>query len=174
MRLAPLSPAALYLILAGCASDPDYGSVALWNGEARIETPDQPLQCVPYARERSGINIRGDAGTWWELAAGRYERSSTPKLGSVLVLMGYGGAHRGHVAVVTAVESDRQIRVDHANWFGDGRIYRDDPVVDVSSDNDWSSVRVWDIRDNVLGSRTYPVQGFIGPEPENSLVASGD
>jgi hypothetical protein len=29
------------------------------------------LQCVPYARQVSGIQIYGDAWTWWDQAAGR-------------------------------------------------------------------------------------------------------
>jgi len=140
---------------------------------ASIEAPDQPVQCVPYARNHSGVNLFGDAGSWWDQAAGHYTRSSEPSLGSVLVLTGYAGPHRGHLAVVIAMDSPRQIRVDHANWFNDGRIYRDDPVVDVSPDNDWSEVRVWNARDNVLGARTYLVRGFIGPgSDENQRVAS--
>ena len=64
----------------------------------------------------------------------------------------------------------RQIRVDHANWLDDGRIYRNDPVIDVSPENDWSAVRVWDTRDNVLGARTYLVRGFIGPDRERTTA----
>jgi hypothetical protein len=33
------------------------------------------LQCVPYARAQSGIEIRGNAGTWWAQAEGRYARA---------------------------------------------------------------------------------------------------
>ena len=32
--------------------------------------------CVPYARARTGIELRGDAWQWWEAAAGRYDRLS--------------------------------------------------------------------------------------------------
>jgi hypothetical protein len=94
----------------------------------------------------------------------------------VLVLTGYAGPHRGHLAVVTEVESSRRILVDHANWLNDGRIYRNDPVVDVSPDNDWSEVRVWNAQSNTLGVRTYLVQGFIGPGREDGQerVASRD
>jgi hypothetical protein len=174
--------AALSLLLTACASAPDgpsYASLsqgaAVWGKGARVETPAKPLQCVTYARARSGINLRGDAGSWWDLAAGHYSRSGLPSVGAVLVLTGYAGPHRGHLAVVTAVDSSRQIRVDHANWLNDGRVYRNDPVVDVSPDNDWSEVRVWDARDRVLGSRTYLVRGFIGPGPdEDTRVASRD
>ncbi|MEO8896348.1 MAG: hypothetical protein ABI450_10750, partial [Rhizomicrobium sp.] len=42
-------------------------------------------------------------------------------------------------------------------------IYLDDPVADVSASNDWSQVRVWNIRTGGWGTRIYPVQGFIGP-----------
>jgi surface antigen len=141
----------------------------------QIETPNKPLQCVPYARARSGVNLHGDAVAWWDLAAGKYVRSSEPSMGSVLVLTGYAGPGRGHVAVVVSMDSARQIRIDHANWLDDGRIYRNDPVIDVSPDNDWSAVRVWDTRDNVLGARTYTVRGFIGPgREEDQHVASSE
>jgi surface antigen len=183
-----LAAAMFSLMLTACAS-PDYPSYASlpdsyaslpdshsWNSGAGIETPDKPLQCVTYARVRSGIKIHGDAGDWWELAADHYARGSEPQLGAVLVLTGYAGPHRGHLAVVTSMDGPRQIRVDHANWMDDGRIYRNDPVVDVSPDNDWSEVRVWNERDHVLGSRTYLVRGFIGPgrEDDDARVASRD
>src|SRR5689334_14251892 len=67
------------------------------------------LQCVPFAREQSGIEIYGDANTWWGQAAGRYPRSSSPAPGSVLVMRGYNDARRGHVAVVTQIVSSRVI-----------------------------------------------------------------
>jgi len=67
------------------------------------------LQCVPYAREHSGVNIHGDAYTWWEKAAGVYARGDTPVVGNVMVLNGYAGKHRAHVAVVRRIVSPRQI-----------------------------------------------------------------
>jgi surface antigen len=152
--------------LAACASSGDN----FYNPDqvtpvagAHIETPQTPLQCVPYARSRSGIALYGDAGTWWNQAEGRYERGSEPMLGSVMVLTGYAGPGRAHVAVVASQVSDREITVDHANWLDDGAIYRDDPVVDVSPDNTWSEVRVFNPRTRAWGVRTYLVQGFIGP-----------
>ena len=36
-------------------------------------------QCVPFARLMSGIQIFGDAHTWWQQAAGRYQTGFTPK-----------------------------------------------------------------------------------------------
>lgn len=158
----------LSLALAACASE-----TPLENSElpapvrgARIEAPPAPLQCVPYARSRSGVAIYGDAGTWWDKADGKYSRGSEPLLGAVMVLTGYAGPGRAHVAVVAKLVSDREITIDHANWLDDGQIYRDDPVVDVSPDNDWSEVRVFNPRTQGWGVRTYLVKGFIGPAPE--------
>jgi len=157
----------LSFLAAGCAGTTNVpGGTIGGQPQVSIETPDEPVQCVPFAREHSGISLFGDAGSWWDEAAGRYARSGDPKIGSVLVLTGYAGPHRGHLAVVTAIDTPRQIRIDHANWMNDGRIYRNDPVIDVSPDNDWSEVRVWNPRDQVLGSRTYLVRGFIGPDRE--------
>ena len=169
--------ASLCLALAGCASSSGFHtSFDEPNTHGtRVETPDKPLECVPFARARSGINIHGDASTWWDAAAGKYARGTAPQLGAIMVLTGYAGPHRGHLAVVTAMDSGREIRVDHANWLNDGAIYRDDPVVDVSPDNDWSEVRVWNARANAWGTRTYLVQGFIGPgNGGNDQVALND
>jgi len=153
---------------AGCASSGDREVADLplspTTEGTRVETPSQPLECVPYARARSGLALYGDAGTWWIKAEGRYAKRQTPQLGSVIVLTGYAGPGRGHVGVVTALVSDREIRLDHANWLGDGAIYIDDPVVDVSPENDWSEVRVWNPRTVAWGIKTYLVQGFIGPD----------
>jgi hypothetical protein len=167
--------AMLALGAAGCASAPDddFGSgdlrgLAPSTEGASVETPSTPVECVPYARARSGISLYGDAGTWWGKADGRYTRSHTPLLGSVIVLTGYAEPGRGHVGVVSALVSSREIRLDHANWLGDGAIYRDDPVADVSPDNDWTEVRVWNTRLHAWGLRTYSVEGFIGPSPASS------
>jgi surface antigen len=154
--------------LAGCATSPevrysDYANRPTYG--AKIENPDTPNECVPYARARSGIAIRGDANTWWAQAAGRYAREASPLLGSVMVLTGYASDGRNHLAVVSAMINDREIRVDHANWLNDGNIYIDDPVVDVSANNDWSAVRVWNARTRAWGTRVYLVEGFIGPGP---------
>jgi hypothetical protein len=123
-----------------------------------------PLQCVPYARDHSSVKLYGDAWTWWDQAAGKFPREATPESGAVMVLTNYAGPERGHVAVVRALVSPREIRVDHANWLGDGAIYVDDPVWDVSADNDWSAVKVWNARTGAWGVKIYPVEGFIGPE----------
>ena len=165
--------------LAGCASDRAvYESPPLPESApqtARME-PSSPIQCVPYAREHSSVKIYGDAWTWWDQASGKFPRESTPETGSVMVLAGYSGPRSGHVAVVRSVTSAREIRVDHANWLDDGAIYVDDPVADVSSANDWSEVRVWNIKTGAWGGRIYPVQGFIGPAggATTDLIADND
>lgn len=121
------------------------------------------LQCVPYARARSRIEIRGDAWTWWRAANGRYRRGSQPAVGAVLVLKRKGSGGRGHLAVVTRVLNDREIVVDHANWLNRGRIHKDTLVRDVSARNDWSAVKVWYTPGRQYGLRTYHPYGFIYP-----------
>jgi hypothetical protein len=122
----------------------------------------QPLQCVPYAREHSAVKIMGDAYTWWDKAAGKYERGANPAAGAVMVLYNYAGPARGHVAVVRRIVSAREIRIDHAICLDVGSIYVNDPVVDVSAANDWSQVKVWNIKTGGWGAKIFPVQGFIG------------
>jgi hypothetical protein len=177
MRHATLrAAAALFCALgaAGCASsdDPEFRVGQLGapeTGGTHVETPARPIECVPYARLRSGVALFGDAGSWWDKAEGRYVKRQQPRRGAVIVLAGYAGPGRGHVGVVTAVVSVREIRLDHANWLGDGAIYIDDPVVDVSAENNWSEVRVWNPRTDAWGRKTYLVEGFIGPDRVDGL-----
>jgi surface antigen len=119
------------------------------------------LECVSYARQVSGVQIQGDAGTWWHSAASRYGRSNKPTPMSVLVLRRTRQLPGGHVAVVRSVVGAREIRVDHANWDDRrtrGRIYENMPVIDVSPRNDWTSLRFW----NGAGyGKTYAAHGFI-------------
>ncbi len=122
------------------------------------------FQCVPYAREQSGVEIRGDAVNWWRAAAGKYERVSAPETGAVIVMRGYRNANRGHVAVVRHVLTERSIIIDHANWLASGEVTVNVPVVDVSPKNDWTQVRVWHIPTQTWGMRVYNVQGFILPQ----------
>lgn len=160
--------ALLALALEGCANTSevmDYGQTPMpvEQGQARVEPQShKPQQCVPYARDHSQVKIRGDAYTWWDQAAGKYPRSGLPSAGSVMVLYNYAGPDRGHVAVVRDLVNAREIRVDHANWLDDGSIYVNDPVEDVSSGNDWSLVRVFNLKTGAWGGKVYPVKGFIG------------
>ena len=156
-------------LLAGCADsfddDTPYTALPRETGRNVVQNNgQQPLQCVPFARDHSEVKIYGDAWTWWDQAAGKFARESAPENGAVMVLSGYAGPERGHVAVVQKIVSPREIRVDHANWLDDGSIFLNDPVVDVSASNDWSEVRVWNIKTGAWGGNIYPVQGFILPK----------
>ena len=126
------------------------------------------LQCVPYAREVSGINIYGDAHTWWEQAAGRFERGNSPRLGAVMAFVPTGNMRLGHVAAVSRVIDSRTVLLDHANWSPingrRGQIERNVKAVDVSPNNDWSEVRVWYHPLQGLGTTAWPVHGFIYPD----------
>jgi hypothetical protein len=126
------------------------------------ETPLHRLFCVEYARIRSGFNIMGDAKLWWQHAASSiYDHVSHPVEEAVMVFSGSKRLRRGHVAVVTNIVSNRQIIVDQANWQNHGEIDHATPVLDVSKNNDWSLVRVWDVPSGNFGSRTYAISGFI-------------
>ncbi len=135
-------------------------------------------QCAAFARQFSGIEIRGDAWTWWSLADGRYAKGNQPRVGAVLSFIPSGPMRLGHVATVTQVLGDREITVTHANWSPingtRGQIERDVLVRDVSGDNDWSRVRVWYAPIGDLGTTAWPVDGFIYPEsaprPGNSRL----
>ncbi len=128
---------------------------------ARVTNNRARLQCVPFARRESGVEIYGNANTWWRQAAGRYETAQEPSESAVMVLEGYANANRGHVAVVREVVSPRLVIVDHANWLNGGEITRDVPIMDVSEAGDWSEVKVWHVPGRHWGGRTYNVQGFI-------------
>ena len=126
---------------------------------------DDYWQCVPFARLASGIQIFGDAWTWWNQAAGRYETGYVPKAGAVLCFKPTGRMRLGHVAVVSQVLTDRVIQITHANWSlieGDrGHVERNVTVVDVSQNGDWSQVKVWNDPTGNLGATIYPTYGFI-------------
>lgn len=177
MRVVSASCAALALLLASEA----FAAV----GEPRLSAPGPQatryipadsmeddalpyLQCVPYARQVSGIQIYGDAWTWWDQAEGLYVRGSRPKRGAVMSFQPYGNMRLGHVAAVSKVIDSRTVLLRHANWSPiDGRrgqIEDDVRAVDVSPDNDWSAVRVWFAPLGKLGTTAWPLNGFIYPE----------
>ncbi len=127
-------------------------------------------QCVTFAREFSGIQIFGDAWTWWGKAAGNFRTGKAPETGSVLVFQPHGRMTRGHVAVVSEILTDRVMQITHANWGGSrGKIEENVTVVDVSDANDWSRVKVWYNPINDLGTTIYPTYGFIYKTVESSL-----
>jgi surface antigen len=134
-------------------------------------------QCVPFARAASGIRIFGDAWTWWDQADGRYQRGSTPRIGSVVVFEKTARLPLGHVAVVSRTVEKRVLMLTHANWSrtdrGErGHAEQDVTLFDVSRSNDWSSVRVWFRGVEGLGGGVYPVHGFIYGTPLDGAKAA--
>jgi surface antigen len=121
-----------------------------------------PAECAPFARALSSVQLYGQAADWWWEAQGRYVRTSRPAEGSVLVLRRTNRLPDGHVAVVSRVLSPREILVTQANWVRH-RVTEDQPVVDVSPDNDWTRVRLWWPPAGAMGSGDYPAYGFIRP-----------
>ena len=118
-------------------------------------------QCAPFAREVSGIQIRGNANTWWGQAEGHYDRGHAPRVGAVLAFEATHRMRVGHVAMVSKVVGDREVLLTHANWSRPGRIETDVRAVDVSAAGDWSMVKVWYGPQGSLGTSAYPARGFI-------------
>jgi surface antigen len=127
-------------------------------------------QCVPFARSASGIQIYGDAWTWWDQAEGRFPRGTKPKIGAVIVFPKSDRLRLGHVAVVSRIVEKRVLMLTHANWSRlngkRGHAEQDVTLFDVSPRNDWSQVKVWFRDTDGLGGTVYPVAGFIyGAKP---------
>ncbi|MEO9130367.1 MAG: CHAP domain-containing protein [Sphingomonas sp.] len=132
-------------------------------------------QCAPYAREISGIDIHGNANTWWTQAAGHYARGHAPKAGAVLAFASSGRMRLGHVAMVSEVISDREVLLTHANWSRRGGIEHNVRAVDVSEAGDWSLVKVWYGPQGDLGTTSYPTKGFIySDRAPNTDTVDGD
>lgn len=133
------------------------------------------LQCVPYARQVSGIQIYGDAHSWWQQADGRYARGNRPLPGAVMAFKPYRSMQLGHVAAVAKVIDSRRVLLNHANWSPingrKGQIESDVLAEDVSAANDWSEVRVWYTPIGGLGTTRYPVYGFIYPQGRTPQLA---
>ena len=132
-------------------------------------------QCVPFARLMSGIQIFGDAWTWWSQAAGKYPTGFTPRMGAVLCFKPTGRMRLGHVAVVSQVLTDRVIQITHANWSlidgGRGHVENNVTVIDVSPAGDWSEVKVWNDPSRNLGATVYPTYGFIYQDAASATMA---
>jgi hypothetical protein len=152
-------------VLAGCATTPPANprhdpSLADYTYLKKAE------QCVPYARRVSGVEIFGDAHTWWDRSVPRYQRGGIPQEGAVLVLSKTKKMTHGHVAVVKDVIDSRQINVTHSNWGNDTKsrraLYHSMRVQDISPNNDWTNLRFWNDIDGVFGF-PYKARGFIYP-----------
>ncbi|HEY1933347.1 MAG TPA: CHAP domain-containing protein [Acetobacteraceae bacterium] len=158
------------LALSACATRPP-GSGAYLGGYVGGQVD---AECAPFARALSGVRLWGEAADWWQEASGRYGRLRAPEVGSVLVLRRSGRLPDGHVAVVSRVLSARQILVTQANWVHH-RVTEDQPVIDISADNDWSLVRVWWPPADQMGVTEYPAYGFIlpaRPASHDQLIAA--
>ena len=143
---------------------------------ARAESVSNGWQCAQFARLFSGIEIFGDAYTWWQKAVGKYSRGQSPDVGAVLVFRPHGGMKLGHVAVVSQVVTDRVIQVTHANWSridgSRGQVEKDVTVVDVSPNGDWSQVKVWNNPTKDLGTTIYPTFGFVYKSSAEAAAAT--
>ena len=137
-------------------------TIVFFSSTAPAQAAEPYWQCVTFARMFSGIQIFGDAWTWWESATGKYAKGATPETGAVLVFRPSGKMTRGHVAVISQVLTDRVVQITHANWGGSrGKVEPNVTLVDVSPNGDWSQVRVWHAPSGTLGVTTYPTYGFI-------------
>ena len=159
-----LTPRAILPSAEARVEAPGLPAVVAATAAPSVETPLHRLFCVEYARMRSGLAVFGDARQWWDRARNLYARASHPVEEAVMVFSGSKRLKRGHVAVVTDIVSPREIIVDQANWQNHGEIDHATPVLDVSKDNDWSLVRVWDIPSRGFGTRIYPISGFIAKD----------
>lgn len=149
------------LLLTAC------GRTGSFNNEfAKGRYAPEVEQCVPFAREVSGIQLRGTADSWWQNAPPRYNQGAIPTARAVLVLKATSHMPSGHVAVVKRVLDARKIEVTHSNWADgswDKRITYDRQLaVDASPTNDWSQVRFWNYEKHTLGF-LYAAYGFIYP-----------
>jgi surface antigen len=131
-------------------------------------------QCVTFARAFSGVQIFGDAWTWWQSATGKYKKGGEPEAGAVLVFKKTDRMTRGHVAVVSDVVTERVVQITHANWSPingrRGQVEQDVTMIDVSDAGDWSEVKVWYGPLADLGGSSYPTYGFIYQKPEAKLT----
>jgi surface antigen len=161
-------------VAAPAAAAPAIGIDPLPGAQAAGEQPY--IQCAPYARQVSGVELYGDAWTWWDQAEGRYERGHRPRVGAVMAFEPHSSMRLGHVAAVSRVIDARTVLLRHANWSPvdgrRGRIEDDVVAVDVSPRNDWSAVRVWYDPVQDLGKTVWPVAGFIYNRPVGDAAGS--
>ena len=136
-------------------------------------------QCVTFARAESGIQLFGNAWTWWDQADGKYGRGHLPEPGAVMVLKPGHGMRVGHVAIVSEIVDTRTVKLTHANWSRRGNVERDVTAVDVSDAGDWSKVRIWYAPLHDVGLTAYSVYGFIYPgeaprQDDPAIIAKRD
>lgn len=165
---APVSapePAPVIATIETVDIDPNKRALALREVAAK-HARGARVWCVPFARDLSGIQIRGNANTWWGQAEGQYARGQEPRVGAVMAWKATKKNPMGHVAVVSRIVSDREIRVDHANWKRN-KVAHEMAVIDVSDAGDWSAVKL-ESNPGAFGS-VYPITGFIYPGQASAL-----
>ena len=149
------------------------GGVSAAEAQGSAPQASGRLECVPYARQVTGIRIYGDAHTWWDQAEGRYARGRMPRPGAVMAFRPNGNSRLGHVAAVSRIVDSRTVLIRHANWSPvngrRGQIEDNVRAVDVSPGNDWSEVRVWFAPIQGLGTTHWPLAGFIYNQEPGSL-----
>ncbi|MGE3251894.1 MAG: CHAP domain-containing protein [Hyphomonadaceae bacterium] len=131
--------------------------------DAPVVTRGADMTSAAYARAHSNVALQGEGAAWWNEAAERYQRTERPQTGAVMAMDG------GHVAIVSRIVSAREILVDHADWMNEGEVQRGALVRDVSENNDWSEVVVWNAPAGELGAHAYAVEGFITATPLSTL-----
>ena len=131
------------------------------------------IQCAPYARQVSGIQLFGAAREWWDQAQGRYATGNRPRVGAVMTFPAQRSMSGGHVAMVSRVIDSRRVLLDHANWSPingrRGQVEKDVMAIDVSAAGDWSQVRVWYAPIGDVGTTPWAVSGFIYADRTGSV-----
>lgn len=158
LALASMLPAPA---IAATVIDADGGRDSGAGSAASVPNTPGHLECVPYARTTSGIQLYGDAWTWWGQAKGRYATGAAPRVGAVMAIKPFNNSKLGHVATVSRIVDTRTVLLSHANWSVPGEIERNVTALDVSPNNDWSEVRIWYGPSRNLGNTHWPVSGFI-------------
>jgi hypothetical protein len=69
-----------------------------------------PWQCVTFARAFSGVDLHGDAATWWGQATGKYDQGSIPRVGAVLVFKAAGAMRVGRVKFMSPTLTGRRLQ----------------------------------------------------------------
>ena len=151
--------------LSDVSIDPNRQALAI-REVAVLRSQGKRAWCVPFARNLSGIEIRGNANTWWGQAEGQYARGKEPRVGAVMAFSKSRRLSMGHVGVVSKVINDRLVLLNHANWHRN-KVSLGMAVMDVSDAGDWSAVKV-ESNPGTFGS-VYPVSGFIYPSTSNAI-----
>lgn len=111
----------------------------------------------------SHVELPGDAWTWWDQAKGRYDRGQRPRVRAVIALPRQPSLPSGLVAVVSRIIESRVLMLDHARWPEASAEGESITLFDVSPNNDWTTIKVYQRSGATVGGRTYQVYGFIYP-----------